>query len=162
MSFQEHILRQLSVPERLARVARLWQAVADHELTPLGLTYPRWSALWKLARLGDGISQKQLAQALEIEVASLMRTLGQLEQQQLIERRGCETDKRARLVFLTEQGKAFVAQLEQRILKIRQQLLEGVSDADVTVMRRVLDSISNNANYWLLAQQQSQSPEEDK
>ena len=75
--------------------------MADLELAPLGLTHPRWTALWKLSRLGGHLSQKTLAEALEIELPSLMRTLGQLEEQGLIERHCCSQDKRARIVTLT-------------------------------------------------------------
>jgi len=72
-------LTETSLGERLGRLHRLWRMVADNELAPLGLTHPRWTALWKLRRMGDHISQKQLAESLEIELPSLMRTLGQLE-----------------------------------------------------------------------------------
>lgn len=90
--------------ERVARLARLWRMVADAELAPLGLTHSRWSVLWKLYRMGQQTSQKDLAEALEIELASLMRTLSQLEQQALIERHCCEHDKRVRRVSLTQAG----------------------------------------------------------
>ncbi|MDW3170387.1 MarR family transcriptional regulator, partial [Vibrio sp. Y184] len=100
-----NILRDLSLAEKLSRVARLWKMVADRELEPLNLTYPRWTARWKLYRMGDNISQKQLAEALEIELASLMRTLKLLEEQSLVTRRCCEHDKRARIVSLTDEGK---------------------------------------------------------
>ncbi|KAA5733063.1 MarR family transcriptional regulator, partial [Acinetobacter baumannii] len=89
------ILRELSVAEKLSRVSRLWKMVADRELEPLNLTYPRWTALWKLYRMGDNVSQKHLAEALEIELSSLMRTLKLLEEQSLVIRRCCEYDKRA-------------------------------------------------------------------
>ena len=74
------MLRELSLAEQLGRLHRLWRTVADLELAPLGLTHPRWTALWKLSRLGGHLSQKTLAEALEIELPSLMRTLGQLEE----------------------------------------------------------------------------------
>ena len=81
------MLRELSLAEQLGRLHRLWRTVADLELAPLGLTHPRWTALWKLSRLGGHLSQKTLAEALEIELPSLMRTLGQLEEQGLIVQR---------------------------------------------------------------------------
>ena len=98
------MLRELSLAEQLGRLHRLWRTVADLELAPLGLTHPRWTALWKLSRLGGHLSQKTLAEALEIELPSLMRTLGQLEEQGLIERHCCSQDKRARIVTLTPAG----------------------------------------------------------
>ncbi|NMT56223.1 MarR family transcriptional regulator, partial [Vibrio parahaemolyticus] len=105
-----------------------WKMVADRELEPLNLTYPRWTALWKLYRMGDNISQKHLAEALEIELASLMRTLKLLEEQSLIVRHCCEHDKRARIVSLTEEGKTLLKQMEARILQVRSKLLTDIND----------------------------------
>ncbi|RUO80155.1 MarR family transcriptional regulator [Idiomarina tyrosinivorans] len=156
MSPTDDLLKQLSVAERLARVARVWQRVVDQELEPLGLTHPRWSALWKLARLGDGISQKQLAQALEIQLASLMRTLSQLEQQGLTERRDCADDKRAKQVYLTPAGRELVASMETRILAVRRALLNDISDEQLSTVREVLHSICVNAKAFEVAQQGGQ------
>ena len=44
-------LRELSLAEQIARMHRLWRTAADLELAPLGLTHPRWTALWKLSRM---------------------------------------------------------------------------------------------------------------
>ena len=54
-------LRELSLAEHLGRSHRLWRMVADAKLVPLGLTHPRWTALWKLQRMGDGAGQKALS-----------------------------------------------------------------------------------------------------
>ncbi|CAE6934873.1 helix_turn_helix multiple antibiotic resistance protein [Vibrio sp. B1FLJ16] len=139
------ILRELSVAEKLSRVARLWKMVADRELEPLNLTYPRWTALWKLHRMGDHVSQKQLAEALEIELASLMRTLKLLEEQSLVTRHCCESDKRARIVSLTQEGQALITQLESRILEVRKKLLSEINDEDLKTMGLVLEQMASNA-----------------
>ncbi|EPT8450325.1 transcriptional regulator SlyA [Vibrio fluvialis] len=138
-------LYELTLAEKLARVSRLWKMVADRELAPLGLTHPRWTALWKLQRLGDNISQKQLAEALEIELASLMRTLNQLEEQSLITRHCCASDKRARIVSLTEQGRIMIKQMETRILQVRRQLLIHINDEELLKLGQILEQIANNA-----------------
>ncbi|AMF92001.1 transcriptional regulator SlyA [Vibrio fluvialis] len=138
-------LYELTLAEKLARVSRLWKMVADRELAPLGLTHPRWTALWKLQRLGDNISQKHLAEALEIELASLMRTLNQLEEQSLITRHCCASDKRARIVSLTEQGRIMIKQMETRILQVRRQLLIHINDEELLKLGQILEQIANNA-----------------
>ncbi|UXI04193.1 transcriptional regulator SlyA [Photobacterium sp. TY1-4] len=140
-----NLLQNLTLAEQLARVARLWKVVADKELAPLGLTHPRWTALWKLQRLGDNVSQKVLAEALEIELASLMRTLKQLEEQSLIARHCCQHDKRARIVSLTDEGRALLKQMETRILQIRQSLLTGISDDELVKISGTLELIAGNA-----------------
>ncbi|EGQ8039002.1 MULTISPECIES: MarR family transcriptional regulator [Vibrio] len=138
-------LRDLSLAEKLSRVARLWKMVADRELEPLNLTYPRWTALWKLYRMGDNISQKHLAEALEIELASLMRTLKLLEEQSLIVRHCCEHDKRARIVSLTEEGKILLKRMEARILQVRSKLLTDINDQELQQLSLILDQIALNA-----------------
>lgn len=138
-------LKELSLAEHLGRLHRLWRTVADTELAPLGLTHPRWTALWKLLRLGDNISQKVLADALEIELASLMRTLGQMEEQGLVERHCCAKDKRARIVSLTPAGRDVLKQMEARIIQVRRELLSGISASELSEFERIIGLISDNA-----------------
>lgn len=140
-----HLTTELSLAERLGRLHRLWRTVADAELIPLGLTHPRWTALWKISQLGDGVSQKVLADALEIELASLMRTLSQLEQQQFIIRRSCTNDKRARVVSLTDAGVEILKQMETHIVRVRGELLASVNEQELTEFSRVLAVITDNA-----------------
>ena len=140
-----HSLKDLSLAEQLARVSRLWKMVADRELAPLGLTHPRWTALWKLQRLGDNVSQKKLSEALEIELPSLMRTLNQLEQQSLITRHCCASDKRARIVGLTDDGKSLIKKMEARIIQVRRQLLNSIDDDELKKLSFILEQITHNA-----------------
>ncbi|KFZ38923.1 MarR family transcriptional regulator [Shewanella mangrovi] len=138
---QKH-LHEYALAEHLGRCQRLWRMVADAELAPLGLTHPRWTALWKLHRMGDGVGQKLLAESLEIELPSLMRTLGQLEEQGLVARVSCAQDKRARLVYLTETGTQLIAQLESRIFNLRAQLLQDIPHEQLQIFEDVLDKIT--------------------
>ncbi|QDE32489.1 MULTISPECIES: transcriptional regulator SlyA [Shewanella] len=138
-------LKELSLAENLGRLHRLWRTAADAELIPLGLTHPRWTALWKLLRLGDNVSQKVLAHALEIELPSLMRTLSQLEEQGYVQRRCCETDKRARIVCLTPEGLGMLKQMEGRIMSVRRDLLAGISTQELSEFERIISLISDNA-----------------
>jgi|TARA_R110002126_G_scaffold29875_2_gene98228 MarR family transcriptional regulator for hemolysin len=152
-------LKELHLAEQLGRLHRLWRTVADVELIPLGLTHPRWTALWKLLRLGDNVSQKVLADALEIELPSLMRTLGQLEEHGYVKRRCCDTDKRARIVSLTPQGTDILKQIETRIMQIRAELLNGISHQELNEFERVISLISANAMAKL---KQSDDPFSEK
>ncbi|MFQ2189781.1 transcriptional regulator SlyA [Aeromonas jandaei] len=138
-------LRELSLAEQIARMHRLWRTAADLELAPLGLTHPRWTALWKLSRMGNHVSQKTLADALEIELPSLMRTLGQLEEQGLIERHCCSQDKRARIVSVTPTGQTLLDQIANRIMNIRRELLAGIDEETLSLFEATVQRISANA-----------------
>ncbi len=149
MSEYHNFISELSLAEMLARVARLWKTVADHELTPLGLTHSRWTALWKLERMGDRISQKVLAEHLEIELPSLMRTLKHLEDQQLITRYCSEQDKRVRVVCLTAKGRDVITHIESRITDVRSEMLQGLSSQSTQQLRSTLELIAHNAHQKL-------------
>ena len=142
-------LKELSLAEHFGRLYRLWRNVVDIELKPLGLTYPRWTALWKLLRLGGDVSQKVLANVLEIELSSLMRTLGQLESQGLIVRHPCTKDKRARIVTLTDAGHDLLKKIEAQIIAVRIELLDGVSTNELIELERVMSIIGDNVNKKL-------------
>lgn len=139
---------EVALAERLAKVARLWKSVAEKELAHLELSYPRWTALWKLARLGP-VTQKQLAVALDIELPSLMRTLEQLEQQQLINRVASPIDRRARIVELTKAGQHCVDELAQRVRAVRKNLLAGIDPEELMRMEMTLAEIEHNALHYL-------------
>ncbi|WP_028866267.1 MarR family transcriptional regulator [Psychromonas aquimarina] len=143
------VLRELSLPEQLGRLSRLWRTAADKELAPLQLTYSRWTALWKLKCLNDNISQKTLADSLEIELASLMRTLKQLEEQELIVRRSSDKDKRVRIVTLTAQGHAVICKIEAHIMQVRRDLLAGIDEAEISQFKNVIERIAGNALHRL-------------
>ncbi|WP_282110031.1 MarR family transcriptional regulator [Shewanella algicola] len=145
MSPELERLKELSLAENLGRLHRLWRTAADAELIPLGLTHPRWTALWKLLRLGDNVSQKVLADALEIELPSLMRTLNQLEEQGYVQRRCCEKDKRARIASLTPDGIEMLKQMESKIMLVRRNLLAGISQQQLNDFENIMSQISENA-----------------
>ena len=91
------------------------------------------------------VTQKQLAEALDIEVASLMRTLGQLEEQGLVVRHACAQDKRARIVELTEAGNILIESLQSHIIKARSKLLVGIDPEDLRRFDAVVSQITENA-----------------
>jgi len=136
---------QVPLAEKLSRVSRLWKTVVDCELSSLNLTHSRWTALWKLQLLGDNVSQKELACALQIELPSLMRTLNQLETHSLITRHVNEQDKRSRIVSLTSKGRQLITQIEERIMRVRRDLLADISNQEMDMLLRLLEKISDNA-----------------
>ncbi|MCW8127224.1 MarR family transcriptional regulator [Microbulbifer halophilus] len=129
----------------LRHVHSQWRSVVDQTVQPLGLTQSRWTVLIALRHLGDGSTQKLLAETLEIELPSLSRTLDQLAQQGLVERRTCAADRRAREVFFTPWGREVLAALETRAGEARERLLAGVSENDFDAFERVLATIEENA-----------------
>ena len=128
---------------RISRIARRLRQAVDTELRAYGLTEATWRPLVYVARLGAGVRQKELAVALGIEGPSLVRLLDGLERRGLIERREDGSDRRARGIHLTADGRA----LQRRVAKVseavQRRVLADVAPDDLAACGRVFAVIEN-------------------
>jgi len=126
---------------RVSRISRRLRAAVDAELRQHGLTEATWRPLAYVGRLGDGVRQKELATALAIEGPSLVRLLDNLERRGLIERREDESDRRARGIHLTAEGRALAQRVGRISNEILRRLLGEVSADDLAACHRVLSAV---------------------
>lgn len=88
--------------------------------------------------LGDGIHQNTLADHVGIEGPSLVRLLDRLEKQGLVWRRDDPGDRRAKGLWLTEQGHTLAALFEKELDLVRNEILKQVDASDILIALRVL------------------------
>ncbi len=101
-------------------LARRWRRALDAHLVASGLSDATMGALMHLHELGDGVTQqKQLAARVGLDGSSSRTLLDILSRQGLLERRTDATDARARLVFLTQAGRARVAKSARRWSRLK-------------------------------------------
>ena len=128
----------------LAVTNRAVLAVYRPLLEPLGLTHPQYLvmlALWDHRKSGaPALSVKRIAEALQLDSATLSPMLKRLEAIGLITRRRSTADERATDVELTAAGAA----LRTRALKIPPAVVErlGVGIAELEQLHRVLTRIN--------------------
>ncbi|MGA0532277.1 MarR family winged helix-turn-helix transcriptional regulator [Hansschlegelia sp. KR7-227] len=122
---------------QLAFVARRWRKALDEALADFGLTDASWRPLLHLGRLGDGARQNDLARSLGIEGPSLVRLLDRLAAAGLLERREDPTDRRAKTLHLTAEGRALVRRLQDVVVKACGAMVEGVSAQELETCLRV-------------------------
>lgn len=132
-------------PFAVARVTRRWRKLLDERLKDLGVTQARWTTMVYLQKGGEGLTQRELARLMAIENPTLVRLLDSLEQQGLIERRPCPNDRRARRLHLTPDGTEFMNVLTERAAKLREEMLEGISDEEIESAVEVFNKIMENA-----------------
>ncbi|MFZ6761169.1 MarR family winged helix-turn-helix transcriptional regulator [Pseudoroseomonas sp. WGS1072] len=125
----------------LAQTARQWRRWADNRLQRFGLTEATWLPLLRIARAEAPMRQKDLARSLALDGSSVVRLVDALEAAGLVERRGEEGDRRARVLVLTDQGRATVAQVEQVARAARETALAGLNEAELVIADRVLRHI---------------------
>ncbi|QRM57326.1 MarR family transcriptional regulator [Sinorhizobium sp. BG8] len=124
-----------------AMLARQWRRSIETQLERNGLTDATWAPLIHLHELGDGISQKDLAARVGIDGSSLVRLLDILAAKNLIERKGDRTDRRAKLIFLTAEGRKEVSHVRKALNAAEAHFLADVSDDEIANMLGILRRI---------------------
>lgn len=123
--------------------ARLLRKRFDQKARSLGLTRSQWQVLAHLAR-NEGIHQGALADILEIEPITLVRILDKLQAAELIERRFHPTDRRVRLLYLTQKARPILGLMRSIGAETRAEALSGVSARDQERLLEVLLAIRAN------------------
>ena len=94
-----------------------------------------------LHRLGDGISQSELAAAIGIDGSTLVRLLDMLVEQDLIERQPHPSDRRVKLLHLTAAGRTKVLAIRKRLIALEDELLCDLDDETTQILIDAFDKI---------------------
>src|SRR5690606_20372459 len=119
-----------------------YRSAADNALAEYGLSQATAWPVILTGRLGDGVRQGALAEALGVEGPSLVRVLDQLVASGLIERREDPRDRRARTIHLTPDGDALRQRVEGVLVKLRRQIFKEVSHDDLQAFLRVFETLN--------------------
>ncbi|AYF90804.1 MarR family transcriptional regulator [Pseudomonas sp. JS3066] len=131
---------QLQVSSRMVISGRNWRRICQANLSKFGISEACCGPLLMIGRLGGGVRQVQLAQAIGIEGPSLVRLLDQLCNAGLIERQEDASDRRAKTLSVTSAGRELSERLENELILLRRQALAQLSPADLQAALRVFDA----------------------
>lgn len=131
MNISEQTIDRGNLMYRLGLLTRRWRQVLDAEFHSAGLTDAMWRPLLHLDLLGDGTRQKDLAASVGIEGPSLVRLLDTLVAKGLIERAEDATDRRAKLLRLTSDGREIVERIRETVTALESEILSPFSDGDI-------------------------------
>ncbi len=111
---------------RLFQTMNILHRQAQHDL---GISTVQWAVLGALSRPGyeQGVSFNELTEYLVVSRQSLDGVLKRMERDNHVMRIPHPADGRARLVQITEQGKAFWSSLQPGISQFYQEALSGFS-----------------------------------
>lgn len=107
------------------------------------ITLEQFAVLYNLMDL-DGINQKQLAAKVDKDQATLARILDILENRGLVQRRTTEKDRRAFLVFITEDGISKVKEIARRLEEVHDKIVAGIPEENVKLFKDIAKQINNN------------------
>lgn len=126
--------------EELAAVSRKWRTLVDARVKDRGMTLARARALIQLSEASP-LSQRELAETLDVETPTLVRLLDGLAEQGFVERHPVEGDRRTNHVVLTEAARPLAAELRAIVRGARDEFLADVDPEDLAAALRVLRSI---------------------
>lgn len=124
-------------------VARLLRTAYDRRIKALGLTRSQWWVLTHLFR-GDGVSQTELAETLEIEKPTLGRLLDRLEAKGWVRREHDARDRRVWRVHLTDAVEPALRTMRDVAAELRRDALAGMSAAEREKFVDALIAIKSN------------------
>lgn len=117
---------------------------ADADLKHSNLTLAQSRVLAFLDSRGGQATQKEIEVYLEVSHPTVVGIISRMEKNGHLRCRVDETDKRNKIVALTEQAKALGEEMEQRILANEKMLLASLSEADIKKLKQMLLIIYNN------------------
>jgi MarR family transcriptional regulator for hemolysin len=113
---------------------------AEAKLRERGLTYAQYGALVALVE-HDGLSQAELAQALETDSTTAMVLRGSLEKKRYVDRKADPGDARIRRIVLTGAGRSIVAKVKPEIAALFAPGAKLFSDVDMKKMVALLEKL---------------------
>ncbi len=128
---------------QLSDVARAMRTFVDQCARGHGMTRAQWAVLIRLERQ-EGMTQAEMADALEIQPISLVRLVDRLCEQKLLERRPHERDRRANRLYLTDKGRSTLDRLVPLGREISGDVLASFSDKETGALLETLLRIKAN------------------
>lgn len=129
---------------KLARTAKAVSGAFDDALTAAGGSLPIWLILisLKTQQLGN---QRELAEAVGIQGATLTHHLNVMEAAGLLTRRRHPDNRRIHIVEPTAEGEAMFHRLRTAAASFDQRLRAGLSADEIAALEKLLDHLHHNA-----------------
>lgn len=116
----------------------------DHTLSPFGITSGQWNALNQLNEHG-AMTQKELADILKKEPATVARLLDRLVKRELVIRTTHPEDRRANIIEITPAAIELLEEIEPCVVARADLIAQGISDKDLDTFFNVLGIVRKNA-----------------
>jgi len=124
-------------------VTRLMRKLFDRRAVQFDLTRAQWRAL-KRVQHGEGITQNELAEYLEMEPIAVGRVIDRLQKAGFVERRADPADRRVWRLHLLPKAHGVVGHMERISEEMFKQAQRGISAADMKTMLDVFTRMKQN------------------
>jgi MarR family transcriptional regulator for hemolysin len=122
----------------LNRVAKAWRAELDRRLRPLGLTRVQWQALLMISRAQDALTQRELAEALDIGAPATVALVDRMERDGLVTRAAVPGDRRSKAVRATPASRRLLSRIESTAGTLRREIIGGLTRDELAELHALL------------------------
>ncbi|MGW3962749.1 MarR family winged helix-turn-helix transcriptional regulator [Amycolatopsis sp. NPDC005003] len=127
----------------LARTAKTAARAFDHALAAAGGSQPVWQILISL-KTTPVANQRELADAVGIQGATLTHHLNGMEEAGLVTRRRDPANRRVHLVELTDDGEQLFHRLATAAIAHDQRMRRGLTDTEIAQLADLLTRLTAN------------------
>jgi MarR family transcriptional regulator for hemolysin len=128
----------------VTRTGRVLSRAFNDALAEAGGSLPQWLILVAV-RQGEHRMQRDLADSIGIEGATLTHHLNRMETEGLVRRERVAGNRRTQLVELTDTGEKLFTTLLDAVVVFDRQLRDGLSQKQLDTMRSLLAKLRDNA-----------------
>jgi DNA-binding MarR family transcriptional regulator len=132
-----------SITFRLTQTAKAHRARSTAHLGRIGL-HPGQESLLKALDEHDGQTMSHLAAALSVQPPTVTKMVTRLSAQGFVRRQSSDSDGRLARVFLTEEGRSRIAEIDRAWKRLEKEALGGIDDKDRKRLRKLLKQIERN------------------
>lgn len=92
------------------------------------------------------MSQQVMADTMHKDKNSITNLADQLERKGWVVRKKDDFDRRSNILILTEKAESLKLEAKEKGISILEQIIEGISEEDLTVFLNTLEKLSDNMN----------------
>ncbi len=128
--------------------AKAFQKVLDMELRKnVGVTISQWRVIVTLIQ-HPGLTQKEIADKVGIEGATLVPVIDKMEQEGLLKRKPDSKDRRVNRIYLTSKADSLWNSMMECALHIRKTSTKDISEDELETTLETLRKISKNLSEY--------------
>lgn len=133
----------------LATTAHAWQMKMDARLRGdarmqlARLSLSKWNVLLQLQSCPQGLSQRQLADRLCVEGATMVSLIDALETASLVERHTCPDDRRLRIICLQPLGRHLGSIIQEHAETVWEEIVQSLPAGQTEQCQNSLHQIRN-------------------
>lgn len=132
-----------SLDYSLVRVVNKLRWQIGRQLKHFDMTSEQWVVLARLKEQ-DGLNQKELADKLLKDQANTTRMLDKLVKKGWVQRLDSLDDRRAYLIYLTDEGRRMVELTYPIVAQIKAKLAKGMTQAEIDLLKERLNRLSKS------------------